>query len=72
VSGCGFGDIVSVKKGDYYTMDRLSARHVFPMHAQGNPLQYQQFAKEAKERGYDNAFHCAEFPGDCFVVKPEK
>jgi ankyrin repeat protein len=72
VSGCGFGDIVSVKKGDYYTMDRLSARHVFPMHAQGNPLQYQQFAKEAKERGYGDAFHCAEFPGDCFIVKSLK
>ncbi len=69
VSGCGFGDIVSVKKGDYYTMDRLSARHVFPMHAQGNPLNYMEFAKEAKARGYENAFHCAEFPGDCFIVK---
>jgi L-ascorbate metabolism protein UlaG (beta-lactamase superfamily) len=72
VSGCGFGDIVSVKKGDFYTMDRLAARHVFPMHAQGNPLQYQKFAKEARERGYDNAIHCAEFPGDCFAVNPEK
>jgi ankyrin repeat protein/L-ascorbate metabolism protein UlaG (beta-lactamase superfamily) len=70
VSGCGFGDITAVKKGDYYTMDRLSARYIFPMHAQGNPLQYQQFAKEAKERGYENTFNCAEFPGDCFVVKP--
>ncbi|HUU04264.1 MAG TPA: ankyrin repeat domain-containing protein [Patescibacteria group bacterium] len=70
VSGCGFGDIVAVKKGDYYTMDRLAARHVFPMHAAGNPLQYQLFAKEAKGRGYENAFHCAEFPGDCFAVKP--
>jgi len=71
VSGCGFGDIVSVKKGNYYTMDRLAARHVFPMHAQGNPLQYQQFAKEARERGYENTFHCAEFPGDCFVIKSQ-
>ncbi len=72
VSGCGFGDIVAVKKGDYYIMDRLSARHVFPMHAAGNPLQYQQFAKEAKERGYENTLHCAEFPGDCFAVKPKE
>ena len=72
VSGCGFGDIVAVKKGDYYTMDRLSARHVFPMHAQGNPLQYQQFAKEARDRGYDNTFCCPEFPGDCFFITPPK
>ncbi len=33
VSGCGFGDIVAVKKGVYYAMDRLAARSVFPMHA---------------------------------------
>jgi L-ascorbate metabolism protein UlaG (beta-lactamase superfamily) len=72
VSGCGFGDIVAVKKGDYYALDRLSARHVFPMHAQGSPLQYMQFAQEAKARGYENEFHCAEFPGDCFVVKPSE
>ena len=72
VSGCGFGDIISVKKGGYYTMDRLSARHVFPMHSAGNPLQYHLFAKEAKERGYENTFQCAEFPGDCFVVKPQE
>ena len=72
VSGCGFGDIAAVKKGDYYTMDRLSARHVFPMHAQGNPLQYMQFAQEAKARGYENTFGCAEFPGDCFIVTPRE
>jgi ankyrin repeat protein/L-ascorbate metabolism protein UlaG (beta-lactamase superfamily) len=72
VSGCGFGDIVSVKKGDYYTMDRLSARYVFPMHAAGNPLQYAQFAKEAKDRGYENTFNCAEFPGDCFFVEAKE
>ena len=72
VSGCGFGDIVAVKKGDYYMMDRLSARHVFPMHAGGNPLQYQQFAKEAKERGYENTLNCAEFSGDCFSVTPKE
>jgi ankyrin repeat protein len=72
VSGCGFGDIISVKKGNFYTMDRLSARHVFPMHAQGNPIRYMEFAKEAQARGYENTIHCAEFPGDCFVVKAEK
>ena len=33
VSGCGFGDIVAVKKGVFYTIDRLAARSVFPMHA---------------------------------------
>ena len=53
VSGCGFGDIVAVKKGVYYTIDRLSARAVFPMHAGGNEVRYREFAKEAKNAGYD-------------------
>jgi ankyrin repeat protein/L-ascorbate metabolism protein UlaG (beta-lactamase superfamily) len=71
VSGCGFGDIVSVKKGDYYTMDRLSARSVFPMHAAGNEIRYREFAKEAKNAGYEIPICAAEFPGDHFLITPE-
>ncbi len=71
VSGCGFGDIVAVKKGVYYTMDRLAARSVFPMHAVNGEVRYQEFAKEAKNAGYDVPFCLAEFPGDHFIVTPE-
>ena len=53
VSGCGFGDIVSVKKGVYYSIDRLAARSVFPMHAGGGETRYREFAKEAKNAAYD-------------------
>ena len=70
VSGCGFGDIVAVKKGVYYTMDRLSARSVFPMHAGGNEIRYREFAKEAKTAGYDVPFCMAEFSGDHFIISP--
>ncbi len=70
VSGCGFGDIVAVKKGIYYTIDRLSARAVFPMHAQGNPIKYMEFAREAKNAGYDAPFCPAGYDGDHFVVTP--
>ena len=71
VSGCGFGDIVAVKKGVYYAMDRLAARSVFPMHAVNGEVRYQEFAKEAKNAGYDVPFCLAEFPGDHFIVTPE-
>jgi L-ascorbate metabolism protein UlaG (beta-lactamase superfamily) len=71
VSGCGFGDIVAVKKGVYYAMDRLAARSVFPMHAGGAEVRYQEFAKEAGNAGYDIPFCLAEFPGDHFIVTPE-
>jgi ankyrin repeat protein/L-ascorbate metabolism protein UlaG (beta-lactamase superfamily) len=70
VSGCGFGDIVAVKKGVYYTIDRLSARCVFPMHAGGNEARYREFAKEAKNAGHDIPFGLAEFGGDHFIVTP--
>ena len=70
VSGCGFGDIVAVKKGAYYTMDRLAARAVFPMHAGGNESRYRDFAKEAKAAGYDVPFCLPEFSGDHFIISP--
>ncbi|MBE0665700.1 MAG: ankyrin repeat domain-containing protein, partial [Candidatus Aminicenantes bacterium] len=71
VSGCGFGDITSVKKGVFYTIDRLAARSVFPMHAGGNESRYQEFAKEAKNAGYEGPFCLAEFCGDHFIITPE-
>lgn len=70
VSGCGFGDIVAVKKGVYYAIDRLSARSVFPMHAGGSEFRYRDFAKEAGNAGYDVPFCLAEFAGDHFIVTP--
>jgi ankyrin repeat protein/L-ascorbate metabolism protein UlaG (beta-lactamase superfamily) len=70
VSGCGFGDIVAVKKGVLYTIDRLSARSVFPMHAGGSEARYREFAKEAKAAGYDVPFCLAGFSGDHFIVTP--
>jgi ankyrin repeat protein/L-ascorbate metabolism protein UlaG (beta-lactamase superfamily) len=71
VSGCGFGDIVAVKKGVYYTIDRLSARAIFPMHAGGAESRYREFAVEAKKAGYEVPFCLAEFAGDHFIVTPE-
>jgi ankyrin repeat protein/L-ascorbate metabolism protein UlaG (beta-lactamase superfamily) len=70
VSGCGFGDLVAVKKGVYYTIDRLSVRAVFPMHAGGNESRYRDFAEEAKSAGYAVPFCAAEFNGDHFFVSP--
>jgi hypothetical protein len=70
VSGCGFGDIVAVKKGVLYTIDRLAARSVFPMHAAGGEVRYRDFAREAKAAGYAVPFCLADFSGDHFIVTP--
>jgi L-ascorbate metabolism protein UlaG (beta-lactamase superfamily) len=71
VSGCGFGDIVSVKRGVYYAMDRLAARSVFPMHAGGAESRYADFAREARGAGYDVPFCLADLAGDHFIVTPD-
>lgn len=72
ISGCGFGDIVAVKKGVYYTMKKLSPRSVFPMHAGDGGAIYAKFAKEAYENGFTIPMCCADFRGDVFAVTPEK
>jgi ankyrin repeat protein/L-ascorbate metabolism protein UlaG (beta-lactamase superfamily) len=71
VSGCGFGDIVAVKKGVFYTIDRLSARTVFPMHAVNSEVRYREFAREAEKAGYAVPVCCAGFAGDHFLITPE-
>lgn len=68
VSGCGFGDLEAVKKGVYYTVKKLGAKSVFPMHSLGDPSRYVKFAKEAKKAGFDTPFCCAAYSGDWFYV----
>lgn len=68
VSGCGFGDLEAVKKGVYYTVKKLGAKSVFPMHSVGDPFRYVKFAKVAKKDGFDIPFCCAANSGDWFYV----
>lgn len=68
VSGCGFGDLVSVKKGVYYTVKKLTPRAVFPMHAGEGADRYVNFALEAKKNGVSTPMCCAEMYGDFFFV----
>lgn len=68
VSGCGFGDLESVKKGVYYTVKTLSPKAVFPMHALGSEERYVEFAKEARKAGIEGPFCCAGHSGDWFFI----
>ena len=72
ISGCGFGDIVAVKKGVYYTIKKLSPKIVFPMHAIRNECRYKEFADEAKDANLDANMCCAENRGDRFIFKDGK
>ena len=71
VSGCGFGDLVAVKKGVYYTINKLSPRAIFPMHAGGNEVNYQKFIEAAKADGITSPFFAPRHSGDWFVVSAE-
>jgi ankyrin repeat protein/L-ascorbate metabolism protein UlaG (beta-lactamase superfamily) len=69
VTGCEFGDRESVRKGAFYTIEKLSPRVIFPMHAGRAEQQYMDFAVAAREAGIRNLIRCAENPGDYFLVK---
>ncbi len=68
VSGCGFGDQVAVKKGVYYTVEKLTPKAVFPMHAGNNSDRYREFVDEAKKEGVIAAWYPAVNTGDVFQV----
>jgi ankyrin repeat protein len=69
ISGCGFGDLAAVKKGAYYAVKKLAPAVWFPMHAGGGEDRYQEFAKEAHEKGLKTPMYCAENSGDRFFFR---
>lgn len=72
VSGCGFGDLVAVKKGVHYTIKKLSPDTVFPVHALGGEHRYYSFANDAVKAGCKTTFCCAEHSGDMFIYNKGK
>ena len=70
IAGCNFGDQVAVKKGIYYTLDKLSPKFMFPMHA-GNYLCKinQEFAEAAEAKNFITQIISAENRGDRFLFK---
>jgi ankyrin repeat protein/L-ascorbate metabolism protein UlaG (beta-lactamase superfamily) len=71
VTGCGLGDPESVRKGVYYTVEKLAPRAVFPMHAGGGEDRLAQFAEQAAKDGVKGKFLVPVHGGDRFLVPPE-
>lgn len=67
VSGCGFGDLCSVRNGAFYTAQKLNPKVIFPMHALNNEHVFQKFASEAKEKKISTFMGMAKHRGDHFV-----
>ncbi len=76
VRGCGLGLPEQVKKGIYYTLDKLKPTLFVPMHAGAHSFAYQDFAEEAKKDGITAKMQVVFNKGDRFVYDknplPEK
>jgi ankyrin repeat protein len=75
VTGCNFGDVEAVRMGDFYAMDKLRPRAVFPMHGGDGGDAYFEFAREAVKAKVATPVHCLEYGGDhmeLMPVKPQK
>ncbi len=55
-----------VNKGDLYTISKLGPRVALPMHQGRGERFYKKFAQEAKQKGAQTEFLCAEKAGDRF------
>ncbi|HAD82605.1 MAG: hypothetical protein A2509_00985 [Candidatus Edwardsbacteria bacterium RIFOXYD12_FULL_50_11] len=70
VTGCNFGDVVAVRMGAFYAMEKLRPRAVFPMHAGDGGQAYREFAEEARKEGIKVPVNCQDFSGDHFEITP--
>jgi ankyrin repeat protein/L-ascorbate metabolism protein UlaG (beta-lactamase superfamily) len=70
IAGCGFGDLVAVKKGVYYVLENLTPRFMFPMHAGDYVINaYRVFAENAEQENFETQILSAESRGDRFEFK---
>ncbi|MBN1272563.1 MAG: ankyrin repeat domain-containing protein [Candidatus Aminicenantes bacterium] len=66
ITGCGFQDEGTIKKGIVYTLDHLKPGAFFPMHAGGHEYMYEEFVKKDGVTRSGTNYHCARNSGDSF------
>ena len=69
VSGCGFGDQETMKKGVWWGVDKLDPTSVFWMHGGNTCSRYGQFSEEAKKAGVTVPQGLPRVKGDRFMYK---
>lgn len=73
VVACGSQNRECPRTGVFYSLDKLSPRVLFPMHAGGREHIYMEFAREAEQRGVKKTqIGCPEIRGDRFFYKNGK
>jgi len=69
VIGCGFPALGCVRKGIYYSVDKLNPKVLFPMHSGGSEYRYLEFAQDAKANNCTAKICCAKASGDRYVYR---
>jgi len=73
MNGCGFGDLEAVRLGVYRTLEELTPKVFFPMHAIGNEYRYNEFIQQMEEdKDYKVQSIAATHIGDRFYFKKGK
>ncbi len=71
IRGCSLGQPEQVKKGIYYTLEKLQPKLFVPMHAGAHSFAYKEFAKTAKEEGIDQKMKFVTHKGDRFTFSKD-
>jgi len=69
ICGCRLPAIECVRKGIYYSVEKLNPKVLFPMHAGGGEYRYLEFAQDAKANGCKAKICCAKASGDRYVYR---
>lgn len=67
IRGCSLGLPEQVKKGIYYTLDKLQPTLFVPMHSGAHSFSYREFGEGAKKDGIDQPIKYVTHKGDRFV-----
>jgi len=71
IRGCSLGRPEQVKKGIYYTLEKLQPEMFVPMHSGGHTYSYLEFAETAKDDGINQRMETVIHKGDHFIYSKE-
>jgi hypothetical protein len=72
IRGCSLGEPEQVKRGLYYTLEKLQPELFIPMHAGSHSFAYKEFVETAHDDGIDQEMVYPVHKGDFFFYKKEE
>ncbi|MCP4550039.1 MAG: hypothetical protein GY835_26570 [bacterium] len=65
-TSCAAGGSACPTLGNFFSIETLQPKVLFPMHAGDNEEMYREFAVQAAVHDFDTTIHCADYCGDNF------